>query len=405
VEPASATRTIEYWPVNIGEASGSHHEHVDGKKIQWGGGGENLCTSHDNISKYLTLTSFPSTKEIKKRRGQEDRELKLRIGGEEQLHKEFESFLSAMKEYPEMYAAPRLRYLRNFVNLVTRCPDQYKSQAGDDTIELPVPQEDRGLAITPGYVKALADLESGSANPVLLVLAVDSEYQKDVWGIDKPQTVKMTELRLVDADGDQIHARLNHSLAEVGCMLRRGDKIRLDMFTPLRYRINSASPRMPMLFIHKMSRVGNQPLDDDDVKGMVPCSRAHPREHLDAFEPEDDNLVIDPRVNPKPACTPDNRLCAKYGIRFLTCVCDAIPVDSLDLETVKQDCYFATDELESMPNNHKRNMIFWWYATNIYSVVGKNNTERMPLCLEYAIREKYTNPDGVPFKGYRKRKR
>ena len=177
------------------------------------------------------------------------------------------------------------------------------------------------------------------------------------------------------------------------------------MFTPLRYRLNSASPRMPALFIHKISRVGNVPLDDDDLEGMLPCSRALPREHLDEFEPDDDGFVIDPRVHAKPACTDDSRLCAKYGIRFAACICDAIPVGSLKLEALKMDCYFATDELDSMPNNHKRNMIFWWYATNVYSIVGKGNTERMPLCLEYAIRDLYTNPDGVPFKGYRKRKR
>ncbi len=161
---------------------------------------------------------------------------------------------------------------------------------------------------------------------------------------------------------------------------------------------------MPALFIHKSSRFGNQPLDNDDVEGMVPCSHVHPCEHLDVFEPDDDNLVIDPSIHPKPACTPDNMLCAKYGIRFLICVCDVVPVDRLDLETLKQDCYFVTNEIERMPNNHKRNMIFWWYATNIYSIVGKKNTTRMSLCLEYAIREKYTNPDGVSVKVYRNRK-
>ena len=99
------------------------------------------------------------------------------------LNRQFNENLDGMKEHPEMYASPRLQYLRNFVNIVTRCPDQFQSQEGDDTIELPVSQEDRGLGLTPGYVKALADLEQGSENPVLSVLAVDPQYWKDAWGI------------------------------------------------------------------------------------------------------------------------------------------------------------------------------------------------------------------------------
>ena len=71
---------------------------------------------------------------------------------------------------------------------------------------------------------------------------------------------------------------------------------------------------------------------------------------------------------------------------------------------MKEDCYLTTDELNIIPNNHERNIVFWWYATNVYSIVGKGNTKRISICLEYAIREKYPNPDVVPYKGYWKRK-
>ncbi len=89
--------------------------------------------------------------------------------------------------------------------------------------------------------------------------------------------------------------------------------------------------------------------------------------HSADWEPIDNELVIDPRQHDVPECTYGERKCAMYGVRFLNCVCDAIPVEKLDLDAIHQDCYFATTELTHMPNNQKRNMIYWWYATNILS--------------------------------------
>jgi len=88
-----------------------------------------------------------------------------------------------------------------------------------------------------------------------------------------------------------------------------------------------------------------------------------------------------------------------YGIHFLNCVCDAIPVEKLDLGAIHQDCYFSTTELTHMPNNQKRNMICWWYATNIYNIAGRGNIDKLPLCLEYLVRQLYPNPDGEAYTG------
>jgi hypothetical protein len=88
---------------------------------------------------------------------------------------------------------------------------------------------------------------------------------------------------------------------------------------------------------------------------------------------------------------------------FIKCVCEVIPVNQRNLQAIKEDCYFATDNLESMSNSHKRNMIYWWYATNVFSISGKGTRGQLPLCLEYEIRKEFPNPDGVPYKGYKGR--
>ena len=78
-----------------------------------------------------------------------------------------------------------------------------------------------------------------------------------------------------------------------------------------------------------------------------------------------------------------------------------LPVGQCDLATIKEDCYFATDELEEMTPSHKRNILFWWHATNVYNISGKSKRGKLPECLEYAMRLEHPNLDGVRYKGYR----
>lgn len=61
---------------------------------------------------------------------------------------------------------------------------------------------------------------------------------------------------------------------------------------------------------------------------------------------------------------------------------------------VGEDCYFATDEVENKTNSHKRCMIYWWYATNIYSICGKRVRMQLPDCLVNAVRRAYPEASG-----------
>lgn len=153
--------------------------------------------------------------------------------------------------------------------------------------------------------------------------------------------MKLTTMRLVDGDGFQIHARLDVKITEVGRQLKRGDIVQLDVFTELRYRVSKGSPRMPALFIFNLSRVGYSSLPDEAVKTMLQCSTALPREEEDEFNPPTEQFVIDPRVHDKPICTDTKPCCAMYGIRFVKCICEVMPVNKRNLLTIKEDCYFT----------------------------------------------------------------
>ena len=48
----------------------------------------------------------------------------------------------------------------------------------------------------------------------------------------------------------------------------------------------------------------------------------------------------------------------------------------------------------SMTNGKKISLLYWWLATNFYSICGKSNRKKLPDCLVYAIRKCYPNEDG-----------
>ena len=80
---------------------------------------------------------------------------------------------------------------------------------------------------------------------------------------------------------------------------------------------------------------------------------------------------------------------------MIGCICELHPVQRLNLQTLKEDCYFAKDEVEQMTNSQKRCMIYWWYATNIYSICGKNKRRQLPNCLVKAVRDAYPEADDI----------
>ena len=78
----------------------------------------------------------------------------------------------------------------------------------------------------------------------------------------------------------------------------------------------------------------------------------------------------------------------------MECVCVTDPVSDIDLEVVAQYCWFATKEVSKMDNSNKRNMLYWWYMTNMYFVCGAGHRKDPPACLKAAIRSAYPSDDG-----------
>ena len=80
------------------------------------------------------------------------------------------------------------------------------------------------------------------------------------------QKYKFCKLTLVDGDNHIIHCRLSIHLFSEYYHLKKGMVVRLDRYTPLRYRVNDVSQLMPALFVSKFTVVGHNYLFEGKEK-------------------------------------------------------------------------------------------------------------------------------------------
>ncbi len=93
------------------------------------------------------------------------------------------------------------------------------------------------------------------------------------------------------------------------------------------------------------------------------------------------------QLTSKPTCT--GNLCTKCGVSFNVCLTELIPPSSISLELVARDCVFVTMEVDDMPDNYKRFLLYYYYATSVYQFHGSGNRIDLPLCLIWAIHKRF----------------
>lgn len=320
------------------------------------------------------------------------------------------NLLDTVATKASLWLEDSFRFLRNFVLLVTNNRQRFPIMMGDSNEELEMnEQETPTTELTKGYIYAVAhgqDTSELTSTPIMSVLSRETGF-RDVLqheGTKTHQKVKLTHLTLVDGDGHQIHARMATHIADRGRSLGEGDIIRLDLFTELTYHVNETSKPMPAILIINYTRVGHKPLPilskEEKKTKMIEYKGALPIQSTEESEVQRAD-VPDPLKDPPPECTYDNRLCRKFGVNFIArCICDEIPVKERDLNVIAEDCYLISEPVEKLKMKSKRIMLYWWYATNIYSLRGKGNRGRLPVCLEYAIKAAYPETDSSMWTGY-----
>ena len=283
-------------------------------------------------------------------------------------------------------------------------PEKYHMMDGDERPDDDVNNSGKDCPnLSPDIVVRIANLQNDI--PDELILQVVS---KPLMAFEKNEStqsnssnlIHYTHARLSDGSGDQIKARMSMELAYDGKRLHEGDVIMLTRFTPITFAYSSSgstnAQRTPAIIVHSFTRVGHTHVSDT----------LNPPKHCEAaVDSSTCALTPNPEVETmtdgsefeelvEVDCTPENRYCSLYGVNMATCICNFDPVEDVNLQELRQYCWFATKEVDKMANTHKRNMLYWWYMTNTYNICGKGNRLDPPACLKAAIRKAHPEANG-----------
>ena len=308
--------------------------------------------------------------------------------------------LEVMKSHPEKYSPI----------MGDKMPDgSYVGEGNSDDAKTSTP------GLTPNYIVSIATHKDlGFADsPVLQVVSRPKMEFEGNSNANHSNKLHFTNLRLRDGNDDIMIGRLSMHLAHDGNRLDDGDIIELNLFTPCTYPPSGKDKpqRSPMVVIHRYSIVGTAALPLKRLNDPINCTPLTDGEIAESLnkvsqlpagcvvlseeggeEMKEENgkryerlLEVD--------CTHDKRYCSLYGLSTIQCVCKTDPIANIDLEVVRMYCWFATKDVCKMDNSNKRNMLYWWYMTNIYTVCGKGRRKDPPACLKAAIRKAYPAPD------------
>ena len=314
--------------------------------------------------------------------------------------------LSVLEHRPPLWTKPEFKQIRESISFIHANPDKFPPIVGDCLPDVVDDRRDNAkspVTLTKEFVSRIAGNQCVAHidAPIFQVVSTRKKFEVSVSKIEK-NSIHFTHLRILDGSGDVMVGRLNMNLAHDGSKLRAGEIVQLHLFTPLTYVTSNGGEgdeRAPMVVIHTYSKIGYAPL---------PRIVGNPMTCVKMLEKQKDNeLAINSTEEDEEYeklvdvdCTSQQRYCAKYGLSPVICVCKTDPPDKINLEVVREYCWFATKEVRDMDNRNKRNMLYWWFMTNIYNVGGRGVTKKPPECLIAAIRKAYPEEDGK-YTGYK----
>jgi len=314
--------------------------------------------------------------------------------------------LTRSQKGPEFWEREDYKGIRECLQVIKSQPDRFPIKFGDRLPDGSVFSNERGdviniPALTDKYISSIATFKPlGFAEyPILQVVSVKM-YEEGSSNTKDSAKVHLTHLRLCDGSKDVMTGRLPMHLSHgASVVLLEGDIIELQRFTPLTYRDSGSDKpqRSPAVLIHTFSKMGynalpkklNDPIHCIEItKDILEVAEERPIE--EAEENADGTMEMLLEVD----CTSEHRYCAAYGLNPVLCICETDPVSKVNLEVIRQYYHFATKDVSKMDNSNKRNMLYWWYMTNIYNICGKSKREDPPACLKATIRKEYPEESG-----------
>ena len=208
---------------------------------------------------------------------------------------------------------------------------------------------------------------------------------------------------LSTAMGPFVSLNLTLPSAALRVTLKRGDVLQLVEMFPLHFDHGDSSISHVVLMVKNYVRCGATILTDDFVGSPPPGSslavrpppESHPALAIRGGGDENINENSAEAENEAVCIDCDGSRCSLCGIQFDRCVAEVSPVDDIVMKEVARECFFVDKPVEEMSLSEKRNILYYWYATNVFGICGKNHVAYLPMCLVWKIRGRFREPDGV----------
>jgi hypothetical protein len=337
--------------------------------------------------------------------------------------------------------------LRNFLQHYEANRGFFRARVADSAVfDGTAPMVEEMPSLDTSFINSLVDSTfnaDGNVQPIVQVVDVQISYEDQIRAPGRQRRVRFT---VTDGSNKTVVAiGANNILEDVRRQLLRGNPIiRLRLFHSLHYSrdgsrpVSEDNPVLPGIVIQRYDflclpvrlierdllsvalfsepvqteqpnhqhqaepRASN--LDGTDYAGRDPTTEFHRKivefQGSSEFQHLPDESIL--------FCSSEYPECSKYGIRFQQCIAESSAVDGIgDMSTLQsyaETCHFVTREVANMPNNEKRNLLYWYFATNYYSINGSKSRSSLPSCLVCAIRMAHPNPKGKEYVGFKSRK-
>lgn len=257
--------------------------------------------------------------------------------------------------------------------------------------------------LTAGVVKDLQDPNADflcNPGPVMQVVAARQVDPTNSFGHDR--SVRPFQFTLADGDHCTIPGKVSVRITNKAEGVRDGYVIQITRGHRLDADLYGNGRSQPALGIVGFDVVGR-----GNIVGSPRVHQSRPTEEVAAAANNHESATHDldgwsfdqdePPPIPAP-CTAPCRSCSIAGVNFFRrCICEEQPAGDKDLEDVKKVYFAATEDVDLMTAAHKRNMLYWLYATDVYGWRGWQNRMELPPCLVFAIRKLHPNPKGTPY--------
>ncbi len=332
-----------------------------------------------------------------------DKKLKTRyeVKGERQagatrakLVSQVNAFLQALVAKPSMWMDPLLEEVRKCVGRILSDPCAFPpalpqtSNTKQAQARRPSMDSSSSLPLTPGVAQALYDRqELGNG----MVVQITNGSKKSVKNTIAGQVCHFWHHSYHAVDGDEhiLTLKLDTALSGSAIFLTNGSIVALNLVHALYYDYGNKDDLRSLLLVKNFTIRGHMRLQSKFL--VAPTERLKVRQtriHKESTAAVKDNTGTPPEIDCK------GNLCSVHGVKSIICVCNAVPTRSVVLPQVASECVFVDKEFSSMTNRHKRFLLYYWYATNVFQFRGKGNRINLPKCFVRDIWTLYPELDG-----------